>query len=363
MPNTTYEVSKIITPDGKTVFLKDTVAREMATGGTKYVGKLYVNGTTYTHLTDGDTRTSVEIVDNTSTGHHSYPVAPATLNPGDIVLDDGLEFIFDGSMWELMGHDNLGNLAFADTASGTVSVNTYGNPTPNNTSTAATVNIAENNSGNLAITGTFTNPSFSATPTLSGSGTISLGTADYKVVSTTTIPSGKTKSYTPEGTVGAPTISVASAGSTTTIKNPTSKTVVTSVGTSAASTTAATGAISYCSYDDQTETLTFNQITVGTGASITTADTTVKTGDASYSASAPAFTGTDVYMYADDVQIVTDPTVNVTVSGTVSGPTTGGAYTPKKYQIGVNYDKTTSVTQGTAGTASKTVTVTPDPRS
>ena len=85
---TTYELSKIITPDGKTVFLKDTVAREMATGGTKYIGKLYVNGTTYTHLTDGDTRTSVEIVDSTSTGHHTYPTAPATLNAGDIVLDD-----------------------------------------------------------------------------------------------------------------------------------------------------------------------------------------------------------------------------------------------------------------------------------
>ena len=152
---------------------------------------------------------------------------------------------------------------------------------------------------------------------------------------------------------------MATAGSTTSINNPTSKTVVTNVGTSAPSSTAASGALTYCSYDSTTECMTFSQITKTTGASITTSATTVKTGDASYSASAPAFTGTDVYLYADDVQ-TTAGTAPVTVSGTVSGNTTGGAFTPKKYQIGVNYDKTTSVTQGTAGTASRTVTVTPD---
>ena len=360
MPDNLY-LSNIVTPDGKTVWLKDKEAREAIAGGVSYIGKLWI-GTGSTHMTDGDTRTSVEIVDPQEASGHKTVAAMS----GNLIIDTvdstSSEFIYDGSTWQKFGDgsfSDLGDLAFADTASGTVTINTYGNPTPNNTSTAATVNIAENASGNLAITGTFTNPTFSTTATLTGTATLSQSSEDYKVVAATSIPSGATKSYTPAGTVAAPTISLATAGSTTSINNPTSKTVVTNVGTSAPSSTAASGALTYCSYDSTTECMTFSQITKTTGASITTSATTVKTGDASYSASAPAFTGTDVYLYADDVQ-TTAGTAPVTVSGTVSGNTTGGAFTPKKYQVGVNYEKTTSVTQGTAGTASRTVTVTPD---
>ena len=353
----TYDLSKIITPSGDTLNIKDQTARDMATGGTRFIGKLYVSGTSYTHLTDGDTRTSVEIIDTTSTGHHSVTAAA-----GDIVLDDGNEFIFDGSAWELMGHDNLGNLAFADTASGTVTTTTYGDPTPNQTSTAGTVNITQNNSGNLAITGTFTQPTISGTATVTGTASISTTTDDYQVLSSTSVPSGKNKSYTPAGSVSAPTISLAAngAGSTTTIKNPTSKTVVTSVGTSAASSTPASGALSWASYDSTTETLTLNQITASTGASISTSNVTVKTGDGTYEASQPTFTGTDIYLWADDVQKISSTSASVTASGDISATATGGAYTPKKYQIGVNYDKTTSISQGTPSTTSQTVTVYPD---
>ena len=97
-------------------------------------------------------------------------------------------------------------------------------------------------------------------------------------------------SYTPAGSVAAPEISVASAGSTATIHNPTKATVATAVTAAAPGATAPNNAIVYYSVAD--ETLSLYQIGYNTGDSITTSDVTVKTGDAAYSASAPAFTGT-----------------------------------------------------------------------
>ena len=110
MPNNSKYLSQVEMPNGVLLEIKDTVARQMATGGTHYIGKLYVDGTTYTHLIDGDTRTTVEIAGEGST--HSAVSA----NQGDIVLDDGKEYIYDGSMWELMGTDGLKAFAFADTS-------------------------------------------------------------------------------------------------------------------------------------------------------------------------------------------------------------------------------------------------------
>ena len=342
MPSDPKYFSNVEMPDGSLLEVKDTVARQMATGGTRYIGKLYVSGTTYTHLTDGDTRTSVEIVDTTQTGHHTVSTtgtAPNKLLQGDIVLDNGEEFLFDGSSWAEMGTDDLGAFAFVDEGRVTVPTVSYGNPTPNNTSTAATVSITENASGNLAVTGTFVQPSFSKSVTLTG-------TSD--VNNSETIPTGKT-GYTPKGTITPPTISVSSAGSTTTIKNPTSKDVVQSVSASSPGTGALTGEVVYMSYTENTETLSFKRLAAPTGASITTSNVTVKNGDASYSAyhNASDFVGTEVYL-----------STQVSVTGTVSGNTTGGSYTPKKLQLDVNYDKTTSVTQGTKtdGTVTKVVT-------
>lgn len=98
---------------------------------------------------------------------------------------------------------------------------------------------------------------------------------DLSVLGTLAYKNSATGSFTPQGSVAAPTISVASAGSTTTVNS------ITNVGTLPELTT---------TYDSSTETLTigFSQGTLPTKGS----DTTVKTGDASYSASAPAFTGT-----------------------------------------------------------------------
>lgn len=354
MPNNNY-LSQVELPSGELLEIKDTVARQMATGGTHYIGKLYVDGETYTHLTDGDTRSTVEISTGTDT-HESKTAAQ-----GDIVLDDGKEFIYDGSTWELMGTDGLKAFAFADTGRVTVPNPTYGNPTPNyTTGTAATVNIQENTNGNLVITGSFTQPTITGTASVTGNSTHNTSQTDYPITSTTSIPSGKTKNYTPQGSVSAPVITLTptGAGSTTTIKNPTSKTVVTQVSAANPSATAPAGAIIYTAYEANTETLILKHLTATTGASISTSNVTVKTGDGSYEATAPAFTGTDVYIDVKGVQ-VTDGTGSITGSGAISATATGGAYTPKKYQVDVEYDKTTSITQGTRTEGSVTKVVTP----
>ena len=79
-------------------------------------------------------------------------------------------------------------------------------------------------------------------------------------------------SFTPSGSVSAPTISVATAGSTTTVNS------ITDVGTAPA----------------WTATVASETLTIGWSAGTLPtkgADTTVKTSDASYSASQPSFSG------------------------------------------------------------------------
>jgi len=352
MPDPKY-FQQVEMPDGSILEVKDAVARDAIAGGVTYIGKLYVSDPTYTHLTDGDTRASVEIIDPTaSSGHKTMPSTA-----GYLVIDDTDEYIYSGTSWSKFGSEGaLGDFAYADEGRVTVPVSSYGNPTPNTTSTKATVNISENTSGNLAITGTFTQPSFSKSVTLTGTSEHGTSSKTIDADFTETIPRGKS-GFTAHGTVSAPVISVDTAGSTTTIKNPTSKTVVTSVSVSEPASTEATNEKIYMSYDETTETLSFKKIIAATGASITTSNVSVRNGDATYSASAPTLSMTP--FYASTTGTYTDATGTASVSGTVSGPTTGGAYVPKKYQVDVSYDKTTSVTQGTKTDSTVTRTVTP----
>lgn len=97
-------------------------------------------------------------------------------------------------------------------------------------------------------------------------------------------------SYTPAGSVSAPTISVKTAGATDTIKNPTAVTVAKTVTAVAPGETAPSNSLKY--YDVTNETLSLYQLGYTTGDSITTENKTVKTGDAEYESSTPSFTGT-----------------------------------------------------------------------
>lgn len=127
----------------------------------------------------------------------------------------------------------------------------------------------------------------SATGTFTPAGTVSQPTFTGGIVSST----GK---FTPSGTVTAPTISVKTAGSTTTVSS------ITNVG-SLPSWSA--------TVSNETLSISWSAGSLPTKGS----DTTVKTGDAVYEATAPAFTGTE-----DDVD------VTGTASGTVSQPTFTG---------------------------------------
>lgn len=109
MPNPL--ISQITLPvevDGQmvsTVFdIKDAAARQMI----EDLGHaLYWVGVTTTALTDGATTNPISVNGEDVT---------ATL--GGMATYDGLEFVWNGSAWQAMGHANFGALAFKSSASG-----------------------------------------------------------------------------------------------------------------------------------------------------------------------------------------------------------------------------------------------------
>lgn len=126
----------------------------------------------------------------------------------------------------------------------------------------------------------------SASGSFTPSGTVSQPTA------TITVTESVSGNFTPAGSVSAPTISKTEAGSTTTVNS------ITDVGT-------------LPTYTVSNETLTITAGTLPTKG----ADTTVKTGDATYSSSAPTFTGTKVQLDSTVTQpTFTGTTASVTVS-------------------------------------------------
>ena len=348
------DISKITLPSGTTYDIKDAVARQGIAGGVHYIGL------SSTAITDG--------------GTEKPTIGGTAVTPknGDLAIYNGAEFIYTGTYgsggtWAEFGDmSTLGDLAYKDSASGTVAVpKTYTTTvTPSTTSkyvassatgggsaSKSTVDIRPINGGTATYTPAGSNAASSVTGSCSvtPSGSISTGTG--------------TANYTPAGSVAAPTISVATAGSTTTIKNPTSKTVVTDMSVSAAASGTATGELVYCSVSN--ETLTLSKFIETTGDSITTSNVTVKNGDASYSASAPAFTGTGTQLK------FTGSSSTGTISGTAAAQTFTGtgahlitesevytsvtmpSFSSQTIATGISSASTT-----TATTENKTVTVT-----
>lgn len=107
-----------------------------------------------------------------------------------------------------------------------------------------------------------------------------------------------TATYTPDGTIDAPTISVKTAGSTASV------TPFGGLGSLPSWAAKVTG-----------ETLSF-EFSAGVLPTPGTA-VTVKTGDATYSASAPVFHGADVRLVTDNISVPTSASFDGT-SGTVS---------------------------------------------
>lgn len=280
------DISKITLPNGTTYNIKDATARSdiedirgAIAGGVTFMGE------TSTALTDGATTTSIVINSKTVTAVKGY-----------LVVYNSKEFVFDGEKWIEMGDlSAFKALAYKDSASASYKP-------------AGTVS-------KLTFTGTATTSTGKFTP----AGSVGLTTSN-KTAAVSKASSGDA-TYTPEGTVAAPTISVKTAGSTTTVNS------ITAVGTLPTLTTTVA---------NENLTIAFDQGTLPTKG----ANTTVKTGDAAYQASAPAFTGTGARLVTGNIAVPTSASFtgtegNVSVSGTPAGTVSQPTFTGTQATITV----------------------------
>lgn len=326
------EISKITLPSGSVYDIKDAQARaDIAAISGTLAGGVSLIGTTTTDITDQATTPTTISVNGTNTA----------VIKGNLVIYNKKEFLWDGTKWQELG--DLGAfkaLAYKDTASttytpaGSVSQPTFtgtattstGKFTPSGsvsvstnatTNKTATVSAAESGTTTYTPAGTVTQPTFSGSTTTSTgkftpSGSVNFTNANQTI--TVSKAASGTATYTPEGSVAAPTISVATAGATTTVNS------ITAVGTLPSFTTTVA---------DENLTFGWSAGTLPTKGE----NQTVKTGDAAYSASAPAFTGTGARLVTGNISVPSsatftgtegDVSVSGTPSGTVSQPTFSG---------------------------------------
>ena len=331
-------ISKITLPSGNTYDIKDAKARSDIASiiGTIASGVSFI-GTTTTALTDGATTNPITINGNSVTALQS-----------NLVVYGNKEFIFDGTYWREFGDlGALGDLAFKDSATGSFTpAGTVSQPTFTGSSSSVTITAQDNNSGNYQPKGTVSQPTFTGSSTTStGSftpeGSVSLSTSN-KTATVSPADSG-TATYTPAGSVAAPTISKSSAGSTTTVNS------ITDVGTLPSFS---------ATVENENLTLGFSAGTLPTKGS----DTTVKTGDASYTASAPAFTGTGVRLVTGNIAVPTSASFSgtegsVSVSGSPSGTVSQPTFTGTKTQLSGTTTAAGSVSQPTFSGTQGTVNV------
>ena len=401
-------ISQVTLPNGTTYDIKDGWSRDqiaaiyqLIEGGVNFIG--VVADPPAHQITDGDTTNPITVKDGSST-------KSVTATTGDITIQGTKEFIFDGTAWREFGDvTGLGDLAFADTASGPFTpAGTVSKPTFTGSQSNVNITVTENASGNYQPKGTVSQPTFSGTTvkisgTVTPSGSIS-GTltgdgvrlvtgniAVPKTYSTTFTNTNKTATVSPGS--GATTYTPGGIVSGTAVEmNTTSVNSITAVGTLPAwSATVPTG----------TENLTFswNAGTLPSKGAAQTVATTVK------SVTDPTFTGTGVHLVTGDISVPTSATTTTastenktatvsaaasgeatyTPSGSVSGTLTGdsntvtitvaadanGNYTPTgtisqpiftgtKVQISGTTTASGSVSQPTFTGTQGTVTVTPD---
>lgn len=316
------DISKIKLPSGTEYNIKDAEARsqiQALTGGDAVV----FIGVSTTAITDGGTETPT--VDGNL-------ITPAT---GQLFFYGTQELIWgNDSKWHALGSlDTLGALAYKNSGTYT-KVQSITVTTKTSTNKTAAVSAGEGETtytpagsmSGIAWTGSSTTLTGKFTP----NGTVATSNKTFAVTGST-VGSGQTANYTPAGSVSTPTISVATAGSTTTIKNPTSVTVAKTVVVQEPSATShPSNNLIY--YDVTGETLSLYQLGYTTGASITTANVTVKNGDASYVSSQPSFTGTGTMLTTATIKEPTGSFTgtegNISVSGTPNGSITNqGTFT------------------------------------
>ena len=333
------DISKITLPTGSTYNLKDQQARnDIAAIQGAISGGVTFMGETSTALTDGSTATSIVVNSATITAVKGY-----------LVVYNSKEFVFDGTKWVELGDLSLiGDLGWKDSASTTYTpAGTVSKPTFTGTSSTVTITATDNTSGNYQPKGTVSQPTFTGssstfTGTITPHGSIDLTTTNK--TATVSKASSGTATYTPEGTVAAPTISVQTAGSTTTVNS------ITAVGTLPTLTTTVA---------NETLTIGFDQGTLPTKGD----NTTVKTGDAVYQATAPAFTGTGARLVTGNIAVPTSASFtgteeDISISGTPSGTVSQPTFTGTKAQLSGTTTATGDISQPTFTGTQATITVT-----
>lgn len=333
------DISKITLPTGSTYNLKDQQARnDIAAIQGAISGGVTFMGETSTALTDGSTTTSIVINSATITAVKGY-----------LVVYNSKEFVFDGTKWVELGDLSLiGDLGWKDSASTTYTpAGTVSKPTFTGTSSTVTITAADNTSGNYQPKGTVSQPTFTGssstfTGTMTPHGSIDLTTTN--TTATVSKAASGTATYTPEGTVAAPTISVQTAGSTTIVNS------ITAVGTLPTLTTTVA---------NETLTIGFDQGTLPTKGD----NTTVKTGDATYQATAPAFTGTGARLVTGNIAVPTSASFtgteeDISISGTPSGTVSQPTFTGTKTQLSGTTTATGNISQPTFTGTQATITVT-----
>lgn len=345
-------IKKITLPSGSEYLIKDEKAWadiaknrtdidwamsqiEAITGGSALVFK----GVSSTALTDGGTENPT--VDGSVITSKSI---------GDIYFHGTGEYIWNGTAWNELGNlESLGALAYKDTASvtasasyqpkGTIGALTFtGNNLTMSTDyqPAGSISVSASGSSTAAYavsaaasgTKTYTPAGSVSAPTFTGTTAIISMSSTYQPQGTLNITTGDESidlqledsdgspvmedvvRYQPKGTISTPTISINSAGTTTTINNPTAKSVTSGLATAAPGATAPANAITQ--YSVTSENLYLYQVGYTMTDSITTNSVNVKTGDASYKSNTPTFIGTTMQLTG---------TVNIPKSITFEGTT------------------------------------------
>ena len=312
MPNPNPQISQITLPSGSTYDIKDAGARELIEALQSYSEYL---GVTTTALSEGATTNPIVI------GGENV-----TAKKGNIANYGAKEFIFNGSAWQEFGDlSAIGALGYKSSASGsytpagTVSQPTFsgsemtatGKFTPAGSVAAPTFTGEE---GDVSVTGTpagtvsqpsFTGDAMTSTGNFTPAGNITMG-----------VDAEGTANYTPAGTVSAPNITVEQAGATTTVYS------ITDEGTLPSATMPQLSA----TVENENLTLSWTDGSFNAGTLPTKgAAQTVKTGDASYSASQPSFSGTGVALKGTFAGTQGSVNVSGTPTGTVSQPTFSGS--------------------------------------
>ena len=251
------EISQITLPSGNLYDIKDSLARELiaALNNWDYIVSTDAASTPYGIQWDDDgTTITGTLVASANTTYKIYLV-PSTDASGNDGFSEYITITQDGGstyQWE-----KFGSIVTPDLS--------------NYVSKAEAGDLAYKDSAS----GSFTPSGTISQQTFSGEATTSTG------------------AYTPSGSVSAPTISVDTAGATTTVNS------ITAVGT----------------LPELSTTVSNEVLTIGWSAGTLPtkgANTTVKTGDASYVASVHTFTGTEE---------------NISVTGTPSGSVSQATFT------------------------------------